>query len=79
MTSADNLIHFKTKKAEYCVKFYKRKHSFCKRPFIRFNESYYPHMRAIVSIWWRWHTLVVLRVTDWRKKMTNKERQTLSE
>ena len=68
MTSADNLIQFKTKKAEYDVKFYKRNHSFCKRPIIRFNESYYPHMKSIVSVWWRWHTFNILRITDWRKQ-----------
>lgn len=67
MTSADNLIQFKTKKAEYCVKFYKRNHLFCKRPMIRFNKNYYPHMKSIVYVQWRWHTLDILRVTDWRK------------
>ena len=67
MTSADKLIRFKTKKAEYRVMFYKRNHSFLKRPFIRFNESYYPHMKSIVCVWWRRHTLDILRITDWRK------------
>lgn len=67
MTSTDNLIRVKTKRVEYCVKFYKRNHSFCKLPNVRFNVTYYPHMKGLISVWWRWHTFVILRVTDWRK------------
>ena len=67
MTSADNLFIIKTKKAEYCVKFYKRQHSFCKWPHFMFNYLYWPHMRFLVSINWRWHTLSVIRIVDWRK------------